>query len=73
MGAEVAFLVKFSCSYSMQERLPLVERIANGGTLWDLMGRPALALLNIEANELLLVLPDPAAAIKAGPEKKIVL
>ena len=34
------------------------------------MGRPALALLNIEANELLLVLPDPAAAIKAGPEKK---
>ena len=34
------------------------------------MGRPALALLNIEANELLLVLPDPAAAIKAGPVKK---
>ena len=41
IGAEVAFLVeakvKFSCSYSMPVRLPLVER-AKGGTLWDFTG-----------------------------------
>lgn len=74
MGAEVAFLwqlfigIKFSCSYSMQVRLSLVERpVAIGGTLVDLMGRPALALRNIEAKELLEVLPDPVAIIINGP------
>ena len=77
MGAEVAFLwqlfigIKFSCSYSMQVRLSLVERpVAIGGTLVDLMGRPALALRNIEAKELLEVLPDPVAIIINGPENK---
>ena len=77
MGAEVAFLgqlfigIKFSCSYSMQVKLSLVERPASkGGTLWDLMGRPALALRNIEAKELLEVLPDPVAIIINGPENK---
>ena len=77
MGAEVAFLgqlfigIKFSCSYSMQVKLSLVERPASkGGTLWDLMGRPALALRNIDANELLEVLPDPVAIIINGPEIK---
>ena len=76
MGAEVAFLgqlfigIKFSCSYSMQVRLSLVERpAAKGGTLWDLMGLPALALRNIEAKELLEVLPDPVAIIIKGPKK----
>ena len=66
MGAEVAFLVKFSCSYSMHVMLSLVER--TGGTLWDLIGRPALALLSIEPKELLL-LPEPVVAIiRAGPK-----